>query len=129
MTSAPRNVAHPHHLEVPDLHLLQRVRGTAEVAVAAAVCHHHAELLECPQDHLRLGRIAGDIDARLEPHPHPHRRIHRVARRTRHMARRRDIRLARVLYGEPERVVDLASEVHLIEANQAGKDRQSGGVR
>src|SRR6478672_8029817 len=98
------NPRHLDDLEVASAHLREivevivappRVGRAAQIHVGPVVRHEHAVLLECLQDDLIRWREAGDVEARLEPYAHAHRREVHARLRPRRMPRRSDVRLSR----------------------------------
>ena len=105
-----------------------RIGGSAEVPVGAVVGQDQPVVLHGPQDHLRLGRVARDVVARLQTEPCAHGREVGVARRSGLVTGRPEIRRVRRLGRHPDGVGDRARQ-HLVVAEQTRQDGQAGGVR
>jgi len=136
-SSARGGASHGDHLEVADLHSLERgeilivppwVGGAGDEPVAAVVGQHHAIGLEGFQDHSRLRRKSACLVRRLEPHAHPHRGQVDVGLRAGKVPRGMHIRAAGMIDSESERVPHNAKPDDLIVAHQTGEDWQSGRV-
>ena len=93
----------------------------------AVVGEDHPVALERDGDHPRVGDRPGEVGVGLEADAQAHRRQRGARRRRREVARRVDVRLAGLGGREPERVEDLARG-DLVVADEAGQDRQAGGV-
>src|SRR5579871_1320539 len=119
-------------LDLPDLRepllVPARVGGARDEPVRAVVGDDHPVLLESVQDDLDLLGEARHVDLRLEPDPEPHGRKARVRAPAREVAGRAYVAALRLLHGEPESVLDRSLGHGLVVADEAGEDREAGGV-
>ena len=108
--------------------MFQRSSGLPEMNHARPVVgQHDSVLLHGAKDHLHVGRIRRDIEARLQTEPFAHPRILRAGQRRGVVARGPDEFAARLRRGEADCVLDLAA-LHLFVGDEPGHDRQAGGV-
>ena len=98
-----------------------------EVPIGTVVVQDQPVLLQGAQDHLGLGRVARDVEARLQPEPGTHRWEVRVGRRPLSGGRRPYVRGVRCRRLDPDGVRDDA-RLHLVVAHQPGQNGCARGV-
>ena len=125
-----------HDLERATRNLLQlievvvvpaRVRSALEEPVRAVVGVDQAIALQGRGDHRRLAGEGGGVVGGLEPETQPHRRGVGRVRIAGAVGGGADPGVAGRFERDPHRVVD-HTRLDLVEAEEAGEDRQAGGV-
>ena len=117
-----------HRLELVEVGVVPlAVGGAGQEPVRAVVGDEHAVGLEALQDDPGRAVVAAQVEGRLQPEPGAHRRDVRIGGGAGLVGGRADVAALGGGHGEPQRVVDVAGQ-HLVAADQAGQDRQPGGV-